>query len=163
MFIASTPRRQSLIRPLWSAAACLAALGLALASLPVQAKQKCTDFTAYADGDSLPQKLKQDGYLFRFGGPSSIFFGGAQFWSSGASFTTPKPGQWVEVDVFAGAGFDIELKGLNATGGVEASATIPTDISLHTVRLVSSGQPIVKVTLAEGGNESTLNRVCTRY
>jgi hypothetical protein len=153
----------SLIRHLSSAAACLAALGLGMASLPVQAKQKCTDFTAYADGDSLPQKLKQDGYLFRFGGPSSIFFGGAQFWSSGASFTTPKPGQWVEVDIFAGAGFDIELTALNANGGIEATATVPTDVSLHTVRLVSSGQAIVKVSLAQGGNESTLNRVCTRY
>ena len=143
--------------------ACLTVFGLAAASLPAQAKQKCTDFTAYADGDQLPQKLKQDGYLFRFGGPSSIFFGGAQFWSSGASLTTPRPGQWVEVDLFAGAGFDIQLTALNANGGIEATATVPTDISLHTVRLVSSGLPIVKVTLAEGGNESTLNRVCTRY
>ena len=114
-------------------------------------------------GDSLPQKLKQDGYTFRFGNSSSIFFGGAQFWTTGASITTPKPGDWVEIDIFAAAGFDIVLTAYNAAGGVEDTATVPINFALNTVRLNAVTAPIVKVGLAEGGNESTLNRVCTRY
>lgn len=139
------------------------ALVLAVTALPVQAKQKCTDFSAYAPGDLLPQKLKQDGYTFRFGNPSSIFFGGAQFWTTGASITTPKPGDWVEIDVYAAAGFDIVLTAYNAAGGIEDTATVPINFALNTVRLHSATSPIVKVGLAQGGNESTLNRVCTRY
>lgn len=156
-------RHLALRRLPWGALVCALGVLLTGASLPAQAKQKCTDFSAYAPGDLLPQKLKQDGYTFRFGNASSIFFGGAQFWTTGASITTPKPGDWVEIDVYAGAGFDIVLTGYNAAGGVEDTVTVPINFALNTVRLNAVASPIIKVGLAEGGNESTLNRVCTRY
>ena len=130
---------------------------------PAQAKQKCTDFSAYAEGDVLPAKHKQDKYVFRFGGDASIFFGGAQFWSSGASIATPQPGDRVDIDLTPAAGGAVELTAYNALGGVEDSATVPISGAWTSVRLTQSLSPIVKLGLTGGGNESVINRVCTRY
>ena len=141
----------------------LAAL-LSVVSLPVHAKQRCTDFSAYAVGALLPQRLKQDGHVFRFGNPSSIFFtGGAQFWSKGSSVTPPKPSNWVEIVYWGGAGSEITFTAINAAGGLEDTATVPITFSLNTIRLTASSSPIVQVKLKGGGNESTLNQVCSQF
>jgi hypothetical protein len=141
----------------------LLALVLAGATLPAAAKTRCTDFSAYADGDSLAQRLRQDGYVFQFGGPSSVYGGGASFWADGASVKPPKAGgRWVELVLWPSAGWDIQLTGYDATGQIQATATVPITMVLTTVRLTSAGAPIVSVGLSGGGNESTLHSVCAR-
>lgn len=145
----------------WAALACVAGV----ASPPqAQAAQRCTDFSAHAIGDQLPRRVRQDGHVFRFGNPSSIFFtGGAQFWSRGSSITPPQPSNWVEITYWGGAGTEIRLMAMNAAGGIEESVTVPVTFSLNTIRLHANSAPIVKVKLRGGGNESTLNGVCSQF
>ena len=141
----------------------LAAAGVISLGLPAEAKQRCTDFSAYGNLDPLPKKLKQDKYTFNFGSPSLVSLGGANFWSSGVSIKTPKPATSVDLDVFAGAGFDIVATGYNAAGGVEDTVIIPINYLVNSVSLSSAVSPIVEVTLEQGGNESNIQRVCTNF